>query len=567
MDDLLRPVELLLLATPRYLEPGAREWHPDLRHTVGHLRRAGHSVAFASIPVDSASGNLRLPTPHPTNVSAVYVDLTEENFEAVLQLLPLARASWPEALLLVGGLAATVAPGRWLEACPELDFAVVGEREGPLRMLLERLRAGTSLDEVPGLFGRAFQNGPARPMADLDALGPMALDGVEALLQDVPAEQRVGTLMTARGCYARCSFCGVAAATRRQGGPAWRGRGVVAVVDELETLQARFGLSRFAFQDDCFFGPGRAGQERARAFAREVLRRRLEVRFFACCLIRDLDEETLQLLMAAGLSQIGVGVESLDPASLELFGKGIDVEEIETALARVERLQLPCEVNLIFFQPTMDLAGVRRNLEFLKSLREKRFVFYSDGFPLNALEAFPWSPVTPHLREAGLLDGAGRLVYRDWRVGLLATFAERLRRYVPATFKRRTPLLGMPLLEAHAGEGSGAETARAVVGRALRQWVVQQLLPEALERALAAVEALPVTSGPPRAGVPGSDGTVDAPVAGALATEEQRFAAQVDDLVRRLEAATAEAMGAVVGEGSVPGSTELGRAEGAGASP
>jgi radical SAM superfamily enzyme YgiQ (UPF0313 family) len=84
---------------------------------------------------------------------------------------------------------------------------------------------------------------------------------------------------------------------------------------------------------------------------------------------------------ASGLSRVGVSVESASQESLDWPGKGINAETIDPALHLLEKPQLPCQVNLIFFDPYITLEGVRRNLALVEYLRNSDYLSYSDAFP------------------------------------------------------------------------------------------------------------------------------------------------------------------------------------------
>jgi hypothetical protein len=156
-------------------------------------------------------------------------------------------------------------------------------------------------------------------MTDLDALGNMIHDGLDMMLQD-GIRRRVGYVISSRELL--CGYGSAASAFYHSApGKPWRGRSVQAVVDELQELGDRFQIRHFIFQDDNFFGPGRAGQERACQVATEILHRGLDIKYFVCCRLNDIKADTLQLMQTSGLSGIGVSVESTSQESLDLLGK------------------------------------------------------------------------------------------------------------------------------------------------------------------------------------------------------------------------------------------------------
>jgi hypothetical protein len=460
-------MRLVLLLTSGYGDPHAEDWQPELRHTATFLRRQGTTVDVVYRPtLDGLEAVVPSAEPH-----VLYVELTEEN--AAPALAAVARAHLPRSIVVVGGPAPAAAPQAILAAHPPVDYVIVGERERPLLDLLRRLAEGRSPGDIAGLTARTFANPPAAPIADLDELGNMADDGLADLLAHWPASSRVGYLSSSRGCYARCAFCGVPGFSRIGGGPAWRGRSPAFVVDEMGRLADKLGIGRFVFSDDNFIGPGRNGHERAVEIARMIRARGLDVRFSLCCRITDVRRDTLEPLIDAGLDRLGMSIESLNADSPKLLQEECTVPRIEAALDLVEQLPLTCEVNLIFFDPYVTLAGVRDSLALLERIRRSEHLVYSDAFPFNELLAFPWAPVSRRLRRDGLLEGADVLpCYRDPAVGELVRFVRRLRERLPLAFKRRY------LFDSLASAGTPASAidsaARADLLRisdGLRAWV------------------------------------------------------------------------------------------------
>jgi hypothetical protein len=476
-------VNIVFVATSKRGDAWSEEWQSDARYTVAFLRRNGLSVDFVYKPILT---DLAALTQHVIGEpEIVFFDLEEENCEGVLDFIGLLRREWRKAHIVVGGVAATLAPAELLAACKEIDFVVVGEREQALLNAVRRLQAGEDISLAPGLWSREFRNAPSPWMHDLECLPDMADDGIREMIEGVPPEDRTGYIMGSRGCYFGCSFCSVAACNERICGPKWRGRTPKAIVDELEALIAKLEIRSFIFQDDCFFGPGRAGEERARQLAHEILRRRLNIHYFVCCTLHDIRRNTILPLVESGLSKIGLSIESLNQPSQTLFGKGIQVKNIYPTLELIETLRLPCEVNLIFLEPYMDFAAVRANLGLFEYLRQKTYITYSDAFPFNELRPQPWARISRLLRCDGLIgnvDGSCRFLHAG--VGRLAAFVRRLRDEVGPIYKCSLPFF-------NEGIWTGYGPARRILssyGRGLRDWVSLSVLPPIISRACDIIE-------------------------------------------------------------------------------
>lgn len=479
-------MDLLVVATSLYSDPAAEDWQPDLRSTVGYLRCNHVDTGFVYEPALSRDGiAARCGSLAPR---LLFLELSEETRTAVLDFASRFKAAQPETLVMLGGIPPTLLWSDFLRDHDYVDFIVAGERDATLLETAERLRSGFRLNSVAGLQGREFCNPPRPLLPDLDCLEGMALDGLANSLSCFPPQERVGYLAGSRGCYASCSFCGVPDFYRYSGGTSWRGRSPRSIVRELCMLSERLEISQFVFVDDNFIGPGKLGQQRAQEVAREIIAHNLNIEYYICCRLSDIQQTTFELLKEAGLRGVGVSVESTSQPSLNLLGKGMRSEIIYPTLDLLERMGLQCQVNLIFFDPYLTLDGVKSNLELLDHLRKSEYLSYSDAFPFNELTAFPWSRVRKALRKDSLLAGGICCRYRDRRVARLVQFSRSLRAQASCYFKRR-----LLLDDYHSSDFidvSPQETlvlSRLTAG--LRSWVGLDILPRILRAACDVLES------------------------------------------------------------------------------
>jgi len=282
---------------------------------VAYVRRRLPDVdfQFLSLPVAQMQGRLQ---PLDTLLDQIRPDVVglgcwTANFDAAVKVARL--ASRRGITTVFGGIFATMNADWILETYPEVDYIVRGEGEAVFTDLLDALRQRNEA-LVPGVSARLdgrVAHAPARPLlsgADLPVpaydIAPMA----EYARLDSPP-----TVFTSRGCAFNCRFCTL---TEVWGG--YRRRELDEVVGEIVGLVDTYGFGRIVIGDDTFTLERDWALAVCNALGRQGCGARLTVksRLDTC------DAELLEVMAAAGVDEIGFGVEDIDPRSNELLSKG-----------------------------------------------------------------------------------------------------------------------------------------------------------------------------------------------------------------------------------------------------
>jgi radical SAM superfamily enzyme YgiQ (UPF0313 family) len=189
-------------------------------------------------------------------------------------------------------------------------------------------------------------------------------------LPTVLREGFAAAVCTTRGCLYRCTFCGTGAVGDLLGRNRYRSRSVDGVVDEIERLQADFGIEFVSISDDLFLAKHPGSQERARAFADEILRRKLDISFMVDARVDALGDLSLLVhLKRAGLRRIFVGLETGSYEQLISYRQR-HVSAGEDPAARINAVtDLGIEVipGTIMFHPTVRPDELRQTLHLLEA--------------------------------------------------------------------------------------------------------------------------------------------------------------------------------------------------------
>lgn len=402
---------LLVNARCNVLGKKSRLEHLGLGYLSSMLQSHGRSVQvvdanyFDQSAEDVASHILA--TPSRAVGFGVFLNNARETGEIIEKI----RTEGDRRHVVLGGHHATFHHDEILTSNDQVDSILLGETEISLLELVDRLVEGIDWKSVPGLASRRKDGYVDRNVCpplitDLDSLPFPDRDPYAESLR----KHKLATILSSRGCQGRCTYCSIRAFYDLAKGPSWRPRSPEAVVDEMEYVARRYGVTHFEFADDNLIGPGRRGRQRARRIGEQILERGLDIRFFFICRADCIDEELLLFLKMAGLEGVDIGIESWVSHHLELYNKQLTVEDNRRAVATLQKLDLAKRFYLIPSNPYCTIEEMLENLEQVEAIGLRHF---PDSAVFNRLTVFKGSRLEKKLRAEGLL-----LPHRpDFRMG------------------------------------------------------------------------------------------------------------------------------------------------------
>ena len=259
----------------------------------GILRKAGHRVEVYEELNGRVSYDRLL---RETDVLCLYAMTT--TFPRACDIARMFREKG-HARIIMGGIYPSASPE---EALPHVDQVVVGEAESVI------------LDVVEGRITDPIVH--AEPICDLDTI---PFPDYSVLKTPVSC----ANVITSRGCPFRCTFC----TTSRMFAP-YRRRSVDSVIAEIKHYK-EMGFRYMNFEDDNFT----ADKDRAKEICRRIIAENLQFEdtFFFGRTDMANDPELLDLLAAAHLNWVLIGIESLNQAALDEIDKHQSVEDIRRA--------------------------------------------------------------------------------------------------------------------------------------------------------------------------------------------------------------------------------------------
>lgn len=324
--------------------------------------KARAAVTIVDLAAEQAFGPVSLPAlldgpegrGYDVIALSVYSSFDHLKCEAIARL---ARARWPDAVLVCGGYHASARPADFVAEESPFDVCVVGEGERPMLQVVASVAGGAPLRKVT--------LGP-EAIADLEELPPSdwsLLARYRGVARRVASQAQ---LYLSRGCPFDCAFC----MERAKREVSWRSLSVERALAEVAALHRFLDLRGWTL----YFGDALFGMRKSwrREFLAGLARLGLPVEKYWLLIRVDLvEDEDLRLFGAANCG-LGFGLESGDPQQLATIRKSgrLDsyLERMREISARAREYDVPWGANVICGHPGETPATLERSAAYLAEL-------------------------------------------------------------------------------------------------------------------------------------------------------------------------------------------------------
>ena len=319
-------------------------------------------------------------------------------YKYVKWLFSIIKKHHPDKKIIVGGSVGSSIPGLMLERNP-VDVVCVGEGEDTVRELMKVLEGGGDLSEVKGIWYRdasakIFENEKRSPIMDLDSVPLPAWDlfPMEIYLknpvgapnrnkwidgsadQDTPLSMN---LFATRGCPYQCIYC-----YHDFMGLGYRHRSPENVVQEIDLLHKRYGVTYFHFIDDEFV----MKKDFVHEFCRRIkeLGKRHGQHFTWGCAgrVNLMTEELVATLADSGCVLIGYGIESGSQRMLDFIKKKVTVEQAKNAIRLTKKYLGWADCSFMIGYPGETKETIQETIDFCKELNlAPEVIFFLTPYP------------------------------------------------------------------------------------------------------------------------------------------------------------------------------------------
>jgi radical SAM superfamily enzyme YgiQ (UPF0313 family) len=317
------------------------------------------------------------------------------------------------------------------------DFVIRGEGEYAFLELVRQLMEETrDFADIPGLSyrigGEYFHNQEVPRVDSLDDLPWPDLTLIKNF-----QKIKVLPIMTSRGCPYNCKFCSVT----KMFGRRYRFRDPQDVLDEVEMLHAMNPHASLFFYDDNFT----AKPARTKELLQGMIDRGIDAHWTAQARVDVVrDKEILELMRASGCFFTYLGLESINPQTLESYRKQQTVQDIDEAVKILHEYGMKVHGMFVLGSDDDDIKTIRETVRFARGLKIDTVQFlvltplpgtetYDELWQQGRILVEDWSKYTGHhvvfspqkmtpyqLQKEGSINSMRRFysLWQCWKLGL-----------------------------------------------------------------------------------------------------------------------------------------------------
>lgn len=264
--------------------------------------------------------------------------------------------------VVMGGPHVSFEPDEALQHC---DYVVKGEGEETLPELIEALNQGGDLKKIMGISFKSSEgntHNPWRKPSNNIAYSPdfTMIHGYKEYREKFLTKTLNGGVIpiaTSRGCPHSCSFCSVI----KMFGRAYRILTPDQVIAEIKHQVIATGSRKIFFADDNFA----ENKQRAKEILTRIIDEKLGLDIVAQIRLEAAqDEELLKLMYNANLRYVFIGLESINPKTLDSFKKKQNKQDMIEVIQNLHKHKISIHGMFIVGTDEDDLDTVHKTVQF-----------------------------------------------------------------------------------------------------------------------------------------------------------------------------------------------------------
>ncbi|MBI5094293.1 MAG: radical SAM protein [Candidatus Hydrogenedentes bacterium] len=379
---------------------GRVQRHPDYFCTAaGTVEAAGHEIFFLDAQAKNMPTEQALPDIKKFQPDMIVYQTTTPSIDADIEAAKVCKDATGAINVLIGPHVTAEPEDTMRRANGAVDALAIAEYDFTLRDLANGVKLKDCLG-IAWMDGGQYVLNPGRPyIENLDELAFPAWRHIDINdYHDFGKLFPFLTLISGRGCRAKCSFCQL---PQVMNGHTYRMRSVENVVDEMEyDLRLFPNLKEIMFEDDTL--TMRSSQDRLVALCEEMIRRKVSISWSANARVDVNDLEVLKIMKRSGCRWLCVGFEFGDQQVLNNVKKGATVKQMHTFAQNAHKAGIRVHGCFMFGGPGETRETAMKTIQLSQELP-------IDTAQFSAVVAYPGTSYYKWAKENGYL------VERDWR--------------------------------------------------------------------------------------------------------------------------------------------------------
>ncbi len=306
-------------------------------------------------------------------------------------------------LVVLGGPHPSMRPEETLNH-KSVDAVVIGEGEYSFYKIVQAFEeTGDTKNfiKIPNLYfklnGKIERNKERYFIENLDSIPFPAREllDMESYIKhwfqmDVVSPGLKGTaILTSRSCPYECAFC--QPTVNRMFGGIIRRRSPENIIEELKHLKKKYKINAFQIYDDIFL----IDSNYIESFCDKLMEEDLGLLWTCHARVNILFEEKLvKKMYAAGLRSVGIGIESGSQRILDMYKKGINLNQVKGAIKSFRKHGIKIRGFFIMGAPTETVKEMKKTIHFAVNSRIDEGVF-------SILCPFPGTYIYEMAKERG----------------------------------------------------------------------------------------------------------------------------------------------------------------------
>ncbi len=292
---------------------------------------------------------------------------TGNGFRSAVSISRRIKQSFPDVKIFAGGPAIDGGRKYIYNLCECFDALNYGYGEETIVMLAEFVQGRRKLEEIPNLiFKKAGKiiTTPRKWTKNLDNMPFPVYD--ENVYLSMKGNQKVKVIVfdDSRGCNNKCAFC----YHPWKGGNFIRTKTAKRIVDEMESMITKYGISSFRFAGS------NPPPKLIESIADEIIERGLKVSYFFMTRADFWDEERFRKIKRSGALSIFFGIESGSQYLLDKINKNYTVDLIKRTVMSAKKAGIFVIGSFIFPLPFENKATLEETLTLIRELKFDSYI-------------------------------------------------------------------------------------------------------------------------------------------------------------------------------------------------